>query len=167
MSLNAGFARTATLGAEDSFCRNLETQNPALDSQAGSPEMLLPWHPAGVGSQPLSGLLCETQFQGILWSFALGKYTYALKIISLSLSLFKNKPQRKSALTGIHFSNSNNLANGGDGDTAVTPHTFRNQLCRDTCLSISALDKEASCLGPGHSWTFLLWRWPRFPSTLP
>lgn len=41
-SLNAGLPGTATLGAGDSFCWNLETDNLALDWQAGSPEMLLP-----------------------------------------------------------------------------------------------------------------------------
>ena len=39
-SLNAGLPGTATLGAGDSFCRNLEIDNPALDLPAGAPEML-------------------------------------------------------------------------------------------------------------------------------
>ena len=37
--MNAGFPATVTLGAGDSFCRNLEIDKPALGSHAESLEM--------------------------------------------------------------------------------------------------------------------------------
>lgn len=40
-SLNAGFLAHQLLEGGDSFCWNLEIDNPALDSPVGSPEMLL------------------------------------------------------------------------------------------------------------------------------
>lgn len=75
-SLNARFPGTATLGAGDSFCRNLEIDNPALDSHAGSSEMQLSQNSGFAGSESATFVFLEIKFRGVLWSFASGKIIF-------------------------------------------------------------------------------------------